>query len=82
MTTWREVASRFVNLKPTFPDTHERIDTFPLRRCRMPMEYFESLIREFDKSVLRVGHDRSFINVAAVHEYTSPVPSSSHRCFC
>lgn len=77
MTTWREVASQFVNLKaPAFLDTHECIDTFPLRRCRMPMEYFESLIREFDKSVVRVGANRGLIYVAAVHEYTSPVASS------
>jgi len=73
---WTDVESRFLNLKPTFPNDHTRIPTFPLKRSRMPMVYFESLILEFDKSILRVGNRMSLTNEAAIHEYTSPVWSS------
>ena len=70
---WTDVESRFLNLKPTFPNDHTRIPTFPLKRSRIPMVYFERLIFDVDKSILRVGNRMSLTNEAAIHEYTSPV---------
>lgn len=70
---WTDVASRFLNLKSTFPNDHKRIPTFPLKRSRMPMEYFQNLIFDLDKSILRVGNRMSLTNEAAIHEYASPV---------
>jgi hypothetical protein len=37
------------------------------------MTYFQSLVFDLDKSILRVGNRMSLRNEAAVHEYTSPV---------
>jgi len=70
---WEDICTRFRNLKPTFPNDHTRIDTFPLKRCRMPMGHFHEMVCELDKGISRVGSRLSLANEAAVHEYAAPV---------
>jgi hypothetical protein len=69
--TWKFVSKRFTNLKPPYPDGHERIPNFPLQRARLPMLHYEHLLQDLDKGILRVGPRISLENEAAVHEYAT-----------
>jgi hypothetical protein len=70
---WKDVAPTIRNLPPTQPNTYLRIPEFALRRARMPWDMFEQLVRELDRSIVRVGRQAQLQNEAGVHDYIRPV---------
>lgn len=74
---WKFVCLRFHNLISKPANDHNRIPTFGLQRSRLPMRFFDDLVKEMNKSILRVGHRLSLGNEAAVHHYILPVPTQA-----
>jgi hypothetical protein len=70
---WKDVAPTIRNLPPTQPNTYLRIPEFVLCRARMPWDMFEQLVRELDRSIVRVGRQAQLQNEAGVHDYIHPV---------
>jgi hypothetical protein len=73
MITWRDIKDYFVHSLDVNNRDHRSIKTFPLERCRLPLEVFKGLAAEMDQSRSILGVREDLETEAAVQLYLNPV---------
>lgn len=68
-----DIKDYFVNSLDPENDDHRCINTFPLERCRVPLEVFKGLAAELDQSRRVLGTREDLETEAAVQLYLNPV---------
>lgn len=75
--TWIEVYPFFFSsLDTSMYSDHRSIQTYQLYRSRIPIEIFEEIAQQLDRSRRNLGERRTLANEAAVQLYMNPIPET------
>lgn len=75
--TWSDVYPFFSSsLDTSMYSDHRSIQTYPLCRSRIPIEIFEDMARQLDRSRKNLGERRTLKNETAVQLYMNPIPET------